>query len=614
MNVRSLSYLLVLLFRGEIQWSSFVHKRYIFLHLCFCSSVLACFHLSPNLGFVDRLMHAGASRQQRGGRSVARFPEEEKDAAFWRAGAQQRLRDARQRQPNTRRAKNLIMFLGDGMSIPTLAAARTYQGQLQGQPGEESQLFFETFPYAGLSKTYCVDAQVADSACSATAYLCGVKGNIATIGVTASVVESDCKASQDKSTHEAGKATGIVTTTRVTHASPAGAYAHTADRDWESDRDVIKDKLNPSDCPDIAQQLITGETGKNFKVSALGNTFLVSTQATTTKGVVLLWNGGQNLQKSCHDVLRKRQKCDSGRRAARVHPRGPGGRGGLPGKRKTPEPHRRWQKDKQARGARHQYVWNLDGLRSVDYKNNEYLLGLFESSHMMYHLDALQAPYNETEPTLTDMVRAAITTLQRHSEGFHHMSLVTVQSRSRAYEINLHIILTTFSSLHRHQIDIGQMTGATEPQKRSFFVTLNSVSINACGGRIDQGHHETWAHKALDETVQMAEAVRAAAELTDEQDTLIVVTADHAHTMSINGYPDRGNDIFEDKDYEYPALAPRSSETHGGDDVAVLSRGPWAHLLTGVFEQNYIAHVMAYAACIGSGATACEDAGAARRH
>ncbi|KAK7863910.1 hypothetical protein R5R35_014478 [Gryllus longicercus] len=508
-------------------------------------------------------MHAGASRQQRGGRSAARFPEEEKDAAFWRAGAQQRLRDARQRQPNTRRAKNLIMFLGDGMSIPTLAAARTYQGQLQGQPGEESQLFFETFPYAGLSKTYCVDAQVADSACSATAYLCGVKGNIATIGVTASVVESDCKASQDKSTHvtsmmhwaqEVGKATGIVTTTRVTHASPAGAYAHTADRDWESDRDVIKDKLNPNDCPDIAQQLITGETGKNFKVIlGGGRREFIPEDDEDEEGVLGKRKDGRNLIEE-------------------------------------------WQKDKQARGAQHRYVWDLDGLRCVDFKDNEYLLGLFESSHMMYHLDALQAPYNETEPTLTDMVRAAITTLQRHSEGF------------------------------------------------VLFVE---------GGRIDQGHHETWAHKALDETVQLAEAVRAAADLTDEQDTLIVVTADHAHTMSINGYPDRGNDIFgiagladdgfpystlsyangpgyrpeedghrhdlgednmADKDFEYPALAPRGSETHGGDDVAVLSRGPWAHLLTGVFEQNYIAHVMAYAACIGSGATACEDAGAARRH
>lgn len=68
----------------------------------------------------------------------------------------------------------------------------------------------------------------------------------------------------------AGKATGIVTTTRVTHASPAGAYAHTAQRDWESDEEIIndadEDKANITQCDDIAKQLIYNDPGRNFKV------------------------------------------------------------------------------------------------------------------------------------------------------------------------------------------------------------------------------------------------------------------------------------------------------------------------------------------------------------
>lgn len=71
----------------------------------------------------------------------------------------------------------------------------------------------------------------------------------------------------DRWAQDAGKLTGIVTTTRVTHASPSGAYAHAATRDWESDRDVRKDKVDPEECPDIAQQLVTGETGRNINVS-----------------------------------------------------------------------------------------------------------------------------------------------------------------------------------------------------------------------------------------------------------------------------------------------------------------------------------------------------------
>ena len=40
------------------------------------------------------------------------------------------------------------------------------------------------------------------------------------------------------------------------------------------------------------------------------------------------------------------------------------------------------------------------------------------------------------------------------------------------------------------------------------------------------------------------------------------------------------------------------SETHGGEDVAIFARGPQAHLVHGVQEQNYIAHVMAFAGCL----------------
>lgn len=64
------------------------------------------------------------------------------------------------------------------------------------------------------------------------------------------------------------------------------------------------------------------------------------------------------------------------------------------------------------------------------------------------------------------------------------------------------------------------------------------------GGRIDHGHHSAQAFKALDETVEFSNAVKRAVEMTNRDDTLIVVTSDHAHTMSISGYPDRGNPIL----------------------------------------------------------------------
>jgi len=64
------------------------------------------------------------------------------------------------------------------------------------------------------------------------------------------------------------------------------------------------------------------------------------------------------------------------------------------------------------------------------------------------------------------------------------------------------------------------------------------------GGLIDAAHHRTVARLALDETVELSKAVQQAVDMTSEDDTLIVVTSDHSHTMTINGYPNRGSDIL----------------------------------------------------------------------
>ncbi|KAH6943392.1 hypothetical protein HPB50_020889 [Hyalomma asiaticum] len=144
------------------------------------------------------------------------------------------------------------------------------------------------------------------------------------------------------------------------------------------------------------------------------------------------------------------------------------------------------------------------------------------------------------------------------------------------------------------------------------------------GGRIDHAHHANRAKLALQETLELDEAVNAAARILPENETLIVVTADHSHTMTIGGHPSRGTNILATQCLSY-AVGPGGSKspknyteketssddfvqqstfylqkaTHGGEDVVVYARGPWAHLFDGVNDQTYIAHVMAYAAGIG---------------
>lgn len=107
------------------------------------------------------------------------------------------------------------------------------------------------------------------------AYLSGVKANLGTIGVSGKVKRLECLAANDKSHHtesiakwaiDAGKSVGLVTTTRVTHASPAGLYAHSAERDWECNADVLNSNCDDTVVDDIAKQLVHSDVGRQLKV------------------------------------------------------------------------------------------------------------------------------------------------------------------------------------------------------------------------------------------------------------------------------------------------------------------------------------------------------------
>lgn len=217
----------------------------------------------------DRDMHPEPTENKYARLINAKASPDELTSEYWLNLAKDVVTQQLQKQPNTNKAKNVIMFLGDGMSHPSIAAARVLMG------GEELKLSFEHFPFTASSKTYCVDKQVADSACTATAYLSGIKANYETIGVNARAQVGNCADNQDvtKQTEsiaswamKAGKQAGFVTTTRVTHASPSGVYAHTTHRDWENDAEVVKSNCNPATTDDIAEQLVHGEVAKKLKV------------------------------------------------------------------------------------------------------------------------------------------------------------------------------------------------------------------------------------------------------------------------------------------------------------------------------------------------------------
>jgi alkaline phosphatase len=470
------------------------------------------------------------------------LPQQSGDSYYQSAAA---AVQARIDQRGVKPAKNVILFIGDGMSIPTITAARIYAGQKRGVDGESYMLTMDTLPHMALSKTYSHDFQVSDSASTATAMVTGAKVNSGTVGVLKGANRSNCASTEGNRTdslfdlaEREGLATGIVSTARITHATPAATYSETPNRDWESDADLKGG--DAGDCKDIARQLIEWPEGDGFEVAMGGGRteFLTSDEADPED------EGKTGNRKDGRDLAAE------------------------------------WT----AKGPDHIYITDKAGFDAVDFASDARVLGLFEGSHLEFEMD--RAADTAGEPSLIDLTRAAITRLSQDPDGF----VLMVE-----------------------------------------------------GGRIDHAHHGVNAARAVDETDTFDQAVAAALDMTDAEDTLIIVTADHSHTMTISGYPMRGNPILgkvnagleggelkgldgkpyttlsyasgqtachmkdgepdctredlsdvdtTDPDFQQPSLVFLGSETHGGDDVAIFATGPGSELVSGVMEQNEIFHVM----------------------
>jgi len=169
---------------------------------------------------------------------------------------------------NDSKAKNVILFIGDGMGVSTITAGRIFVGQEMGKTGEEHVLSFESFDNLALIKTYNTNAQVPDSAGTATAMMSGYKTNIGTINVEPEAELQGCgdiagRPTLAQTAHGAGKSVGIISTARITHATPAAMYGYADSRDWEMDKDIPV-KAAELGCRALSTQLVDPKTPVNL--------------------------------------------------------------------------------------------------------------------------------------------------------------------------------------------------------------------------------------------------------------------------------------------------------------------------------------------------------------
>ena len=426
--------------------------------------------------------------------------------------------------------RNVILFVGDGMGVSTVTAARILDGQNRGHPGEENLLAFERFPHVALVKTYNVDAQVPDSAGTMTALVTGHRARAGVLSVAPEAARGDCAASKQhrlttllEEAEERGYRTGVVSTARITHATPAATYAHSPDRNWELPGTVPE--VARDVCADIARQLVEFADGD---------------------GVDVVLGGGRAMFLSTENP----------------DPEEPG----MFGRRRDG---RNLVFEWLAGGSDRHFVFDQAGFDALS--GTGQILGLFDPSHMEFEAD--RSGDTGGEPSLAEMTAYAIANLER---------------------------------------------GA------GFFLVVEA-------GRIDHAHHAGNAYRALMDAIALSDAVAVAVARTDPAQTLLVVTADHSHTLTIAGYSARGNPILgfaagEDgephkdasgvayttlgyangpgarrpeteldpthPEYRQRATHPMLSETHAGEDVPAYALGVGGDGVRGVMDQHELHGVM----------------------
>ena len=251
--------------------------------------------------------------------------------------------------PASAQKNNVILFVGDGMGVSTVTSTRV------ATVGVDGKLALDRMPYTAISRTASADYITPDSAATMSAMMTGVQTNSGVIGYGATTEYGDFNGNGNgprltnmgELAKSLGYAVGIVTTTRVTHATPAAVYAHVNDRNLENA---------------IAAQLVPGGSGYNGKLG---------------QGLDVIFGGGRRhfLPSSATD--------EEGGAGLRTDGRD-------------------LRTELRQRGYR--YVWNKQGFDALGRSGRA--VGLFHSSHMEYELD--RESDTGGEPSLLEMTKKAI--------------------------------------------------------------------------------------------------------------------------------------------------------------------------------------------------------------
>ena len=449
--------------------------------------------------------------------------------------------------PASAQRNNVILFVGDGMGVSTVTSTRI------ATVGVDGQLALDRMPYTAVSRTASADYITPDSAATMSAMMTGVQTNSGVIGYGATTEYRDFNGNGNgppltnigELATSLGYAVGIVTTTRVTHATPAAVFAHVNDRNLENE---------------VAAQMVPGGGGYNDRLG---------------QGLHVIFGGGRRhfLPTSATDEE------------------------GSPGSRADG---RDLRNELRQRG--YTYAWNRQGLNALGGSGRA--VGLFASSHLAYEADR-----NSDQPSLEEMTRKAIQILgatgkpyflmveagridHAHHEGNAFRAFTDTRMFDRAINtaqrsVNLNKTLILATADHSHVFTI-----AGYPMRPLGDLRYNPRSVPAS--------FRNQPHNGILGTVHDMDSGGTISESGDSGGIPYTILGyangpGHRSGSRVNPNTDRtvgyGGAVpssSSDSAYRQEATVPLFLETHAGEDVTIYAVGRTAENVRGTVPNTKV--------------------------
>jgi alkaline phosphatase len=460
------------------------------------------------------------------------------------------------------RARNVILFIGDGMGVSTISATRVFS------VGVDGDLVMDQFPHSALSRTADADHITSDSASTMTSMMTGQNANSGVLGFGPATEFGDFNTDGDgpplttllEQAKQRGMKAGVVSTARVTHATPAACYAHINNRDEESA---------------IALQALPGDSTYNTALGSGLDLILGGGRQFFVPSTVIDEEGGSGSRSDGRDLRAEFQ------------------------------------------AAGYSYVWNAEQLGAITKKDLP-LLGLFERGHMEWEHD--RPTDTGGEPSLSELTTRAIELLDGASRRHHRGYFLMVESGriDHAHHAgNAWRALTDTEELDRA---IGAALTRVDLRDTLILVTADHSHVFTMAGYplrpvADLGYPVASApdeylnspYHNLFDVVYDVDSDGNVARSTDANGvpyTILGYQNGPGHRGApridpaidpfpgLSGLPGAGPN---DSEYLQEATVPIGSETHAGEDVALFAAGPSSHLVRGTVRNSQVYEVMAAA-------------------